>query len=176
MGLFVCWFYPYCSRLLHWHWGNRKIAAVPVKQPWRISACQDSSKNVIITTTKESITNLCTFYGIYCIYGTGSGWVIWMHSFIEYDLSVFRCKIVKSTTSYCKSLIWCHMSDSSDWQLGCLFNSLFRLTTKKIAKLPELLAHQWLVACRGQPYATNRLIFDIFTKQKVEIYVRIVQI
>ena len=26
----------YSSGLLHWHWGNRMIAPVPVKQPWRI--------------------------------------------------------------------------------------------------------------------------------------------
>ena len=29
-------FYSYASRLLRWHWGNRMIALVPVKQPWRI--------------------------------------------------------------------------------------------------------------------------------------------
>ena len=29
-------FYPYASGLLRWHWGNRMIALVPVKQPWRI--------------------------------------------------------------------------------------------------------------------------------------------
>ena len=28
--------YPYSSGLLHWHLGNRMIAQVPVKQPWRI--------------------------------------------------------------------------------------------------------------------------------------------
>ena len=28
--------YPYPSGLLHWHWGNHKIAPVPVKQPWRV--------------------------------------------------------------------------------------------------------------------------------------------
>ena len=28
--------YIYPSRLLHRHWGNRKIAPVPVKQPWKI--------------------------------------------------------------------------------------------------------------------------------------------
>ena len=27
--------YPYCSGLLHWHWGNRTIAPVPVKLPLR---------------------------------------------------------------------------------------------------------------------------------------------
>ena len=29
-------FCPYSSGLLHWHWGNHRIAPVPVKQPWRI--------------------------------------------------------------------------------------------------------------------------------------------
>ena len=28
--------YPYPSGLLHWHWGNPRIAPVPVKQPWNI--------------------------------------------------------------------------------------------------------------------------------------------
>ena len=27
--------YPYSSGLFHWHWGNRTIAPVPVKQAWR---------------------------------------------------------------------------------------------------------------------------------------------
>ena len=41
------WFYPYPSRLLHWHWGNLMIAPVPVKQPWRIwiNATQESNMN-----------------------------------------------------------------------------------------------------------------------------------
>ena len=29
-------YYPFLSRLLHWHWGNRMIAPVPVKQPWMV--------------------------------------------------------------------------------------------------------------------------------------------
>ena len=31
-----CWFCPYPSGLLHWHWGNHAIAAMPGKQPWRM--------------------------------------------------------------------------------------------------------------------------------------------
>ena len=37
-----CWgfgfgrFYLYPSELLHWHWGDHRIAPMPVAQPWRI--------------------------------------------------------------------------------------------------------------------------------------------
>ena len=31
LGFVVSRFYPYPSGLLHWHWGNHKIAPVPVK-------------------------------------------------------------------------------------------------------------------------------------------------
>ena len=35
-GFGTGWFYLYSSGLLHCHWGNLKIAPVPVKQPWGI--------------------------------------------------------------------------------------------------------------------------------------------
>ena len=47
--------YPYPSRSLHRHWGNRTIAPVPVKWPWRIwvkltgTRSQQSANNVHIS-------------------------------------------------------------------------------------------------------------------------------
>ena len=42
-------FYQYPSGLLHWHWGDRKIAPVPLKQPWklRVRRTQESTKMIL---------------------------------------------------------------------------------------------------------------------------------
>ena len=56
-------FYPYSSRLLHWHWGNT-IAPVPVKQPWRIWANAHHKSNSSIYNHDKTI---CIFHGIYCM-------------------------------------------------------------------------------------------------------------
>ena len=55
--------YPYSPGLLCWHWGNRQIAAVPVKLAWWLWANQS-----MYTTTKHSkAKTVCIFLGIYCI-------------------------------------------------------------------------------------------------------------
>ena len=49
--------YPYTSRLLHWHWGNRMIAPVPVKRPWRVWAYNShmyTQGNIIHTMTSSN--------------------------------------------------------------------------------------------------------------------------
>ena len=49
IALWLTWFYSYPSGLLHWHWGNRMIAPMSVKQPWGIwtNAWYESNKNYL---------------------------------------------------------------------------------------------------------------------------------
>ena len=58
------WFYPYTTWLLHWHWGNHKIATEPVKQPWRIwvNKSHEHTRKNKVTTTKQSTTKPCGYF------------------------------------------------------------------------------------------------------------------
>ena len=61
--------FPYPSGLLHWHCGNLTIAPVPAKQPWWIwinTPCE-FIMNDCITTTKQSTTKPCAFFGGYTV-------------------------------------------------------------------------------------------------------------
>ena len=63
LWLYIDWFSPYPSGLLHWHCGNLTIAPVPAKQPWWIwinSSCE-FIMNDCITTTKQSTTKPCAY-------------------------------------------------------------------------------------------------------------------
>ena len=53
---------PIFFRLLHWHWGNRMIAPVPVKQPWRIWI---KSTNTNPQHNSIKIWTMCIILGIY---------------------------------------------------------------------------------------------------------------
>ena len=58
LWLYIDWFFPYPSGLLHWHCGNLTIAPVPAKQPWWIwinTSCE-FIMNDCITTTKQNTT------------------------------------------------------------------------------------------------------------------------
>ena len=55
--------YPYLSGLLHWHLGNRMIAPVPEKQPWKIWVKLAITKPQQNTRDQKS---LYTFLIIYC--------------------------------------------------------------------------------------------------------------
>ena len=96
------WFYPYPLGLLHKHWGNHKIALVPVKQPWRIwlNVSYIATRSNTITTTNQSTTNqtdillnilflsmayTVSFHGIYYFFA----WNI-LFLFIEYTVSFHR--------------------------------------------------------------------------------------
>ena len=58
-------FYPYSSGLLHWQWGNRKIAPQPVKQSWRIWVIQphEFTNNWYCnhSKTKQNKTKKCAY-------------------------------------------------------------------------------------------------------------------
>ena len=51
-------FYPYPSGLLHWNWGNRAIAPVPVKTPWRLWVIKHVNPTISnnLTTTQQNPT------------------------------------------------------------------------------------------------------------------------
>ena len=64
LWLYIDWFPPYLSGLLHWHCGNLTIAPVPAKQPWWIwinTSCE-FIMNDCITTTKQSTTKPCAYF------------------------------------------------------------------------------------------------------------------
>ena len=64
LWLYIDWFFPYPSGLLHWHCGNLTIAPVPAKQPWWIwinTSCE-FIMNDCITTTKQSTTKPCAYF------------------------------------------------------------------------------------------------------------------
>ena len=64
LWLYIDWFLPYPSGLLHWHSGNLTIAPVPAKQPWWIwinTSCE-FIMNDCITTTKQSTTKSCAYF------------------------------------------------------------------------------------------------------------------
>ena len=64
LWLYIDWFSPYQSGLLHWHCGNLTIAPVPAKQPWWIwinTSCE-FIMNDCITTTKQSTTKPCAYF------------------------------------------------------------------------------------------------------------------
>ena len=52
--------YPHLSWLLHWHWGNRMIAPVPVKEPWRIWIKPNHNN-------QNKARTGCKILGMYCI-------------------------------------------------------------------------------------------------------------
>ena len=49
-------FYPYPSGLHHWHWGNRMIAPVSVKQPWSlwVNMSHESTKDNDVAKIKNA--------------------------------------------------------------------------------------------------------------------------
>ena len=64
LWLYIAWFPPYPSGLLHWHCGNLTIAPVPAKQPWWIwinTSCE-FIMNDCLTTTKQSTTKPCAYF------------------------------------------------------------------------------------------------------------------
>ena len=64
LWLYIDWFFPYPSGLLHWHCGNLTIAPVPAKQPWWIwiNISCEFIMNDCITTTKQSTTKPCAYF------------------------------------------------------------------------------------------------------------------
>ena len=70
LWLYIDWFFPYPTGLLHWHCGNLTIAPVPAKQPWWIwinTSCE-FIMNDCITTTKQSTTKPCAYFLGYTVY------------------------------------------------------------------------------------------------------------
>ena len=64
--------FPYPAGLLHWHCGNLTIAPVPAKHPWWIwinTSCE-FIMNDCITTTKQSTTKPCAYFGGYRVLHT----------------------------------------------------------------------------------------------------------
>ena len=64
LWLYIDWFFPYPSGLLHWHCGNLTIAPMPAKQPWWIwinTSCE-FIMNDCITRTKQSTTKPCAYF------------------------------------------------------------------------------------------------------------------
>ena len=69
LWLYIDWFFPYPSGLLHWHCGNLTIAPVPAKQPWWIwinTSCE-FIMNECITTTKQRTTKPCAYFLEYTV-------------------------------------------------------------------------------------------------------------
>ena len=65
--------YPYPSGLLHWHWGNRVIAPVQVKQPWRIWVKWPSSRSQLNPTKCEPCEYI-SWHVLYIAKGNVSKW------------------------------------------------------------------------------------------------------
>ena len=75
LWLYIDWFFPYPSGLLHWHCGNLTISPVPAKQPWWIwinTSCE-FIMNEYITTTKQCTTKPCAYFLGYTVHPIPSG-------------------------------------------------------------------------------------------------------
>ena len=72
LWLYIDWFFPYPSGLLHWHCGNLTISPVPAKQPWWIwmNTSREFIMNDCITTTKQSTTKPCAYFLGYTVHTT----------------------------------------------------------------------------------------------------------
>ena len=104
---FMWCIFPYSSGLFHWHWGNRMIAPVQVKQPWRIWVKLTITKLQQNTTAREPwsyfwhisyntkipgnlvISVGVSFMGSPPIDGAGSNYINHYHVYISYILSKF---------------------------------------------------------------------------------------
>ena len=107
LWLYIDWFFPYPSGLLHWHCGNLTIAPVPAKQPWWIWINTSCEFNLTIAPVPAKqpwwiwINTSCEFNLTIAPVPAKQPWWIWINTSCEFIMNDCITTAKQSTTKPC---------------------------------------------------------------------------